>query len=297
MSDRAEGQEPVDDLIARGWSQGSVFTAGDRDLFAVQNVLPDAKHPETLKNRKVKPDELLLLITHDCDMALNKVQTVEALICQRLDLTKERDQRQLDRISVDEPRKFVVSRSRGLVAETWHRVLIAVDLLKTLDGPLFRADDTTQLREWLAKRYARDANQDRIHEVVISPLVTRLRRIRAELYDDFVRYTELVKHVRFHVDDGDTNAFRVELLVIPVDLGSGLTEDHLRSFSLVNDSLGGALNESGFAQCDAVTVIPFDELRHVEYLRSIGVPLDWASWDENTLRLGEPPTPIIDQLT
>lgn len=296
MSDLPGGQEPNDDLISRGWRQGAVFRAGEREIIAVCNVLPSDENNQTFTTRRIKDREWLLLITHDCDMARDKMPAVVALICSQLDLSKDKDQRALSRVGIEEPRKFVVSRRNGVVAESYHRVVIDIGVLKDMDGPDFYVDDVDMLREWLAKKYARDVNQDQTHNVVISPLVERLREIKDNHKDHFARYTTLVKHVRFRIQDANDGVWRTSLLVIPIDLGDQLTDAHIDSLEFVNRQLESVLDEHEGTLSAGVTVVLLDELRFLEFMRSTAVPLDWASWHDDTTRRGEPPIGTLEQL-
>ena len=82
----------------------------------------------TKEERKVKPGEIFVLISQDCDIkaSVEKEPYVEALICKRY------NQKFVDRVSRTSARWFVINPTIGLVAEAKYRLSLAKRVLSQL---------------------------------------------------------------------------------------------------------------------------------------------------------------------
>jgi hypothetical protein len=156
-------------LLEAGWRQGAVFDAPSVYFAWNENPASGKDEATTMKARKKRSKEKLVLVTQDCDIKASAEEEsyVEALVC-----VVERRQDFLHRIDRNSARWFVVDPGSGLVAQAKYRVQIAKEALTTLTPEVWPSTATRLDRfvQWLARRYDRPAIPDPIVEAFQRPL-------------------------------------------------------------------------------------------------------------------------------
>lgn len=294
MSEQGEPQ-PREQLYNLGWRQGALFFCGE-DQALCYHVNKLGQSNETV--RKVGADQPLLLISHDCDIANDAYPYLEALICDVEDLNRSKGVTRINRITLDDPRNFLVSREHGWIAQTKYRVLIQKNMVDVLPPPSFQLADGSdfgRFRVWLAQRYSRPANDGQIHQLVFGTLSQAMRRIREELPDDYYGYVLLVHETRINLQVMEDDQVGVGLLVI---LKNPDEEDiqgsALEGVEQVIGALSEALKQERRIVFRAPQLVLVDELLYVDYMRTDPWPTDWASLEQGN-RVGSDTLEVMRQ--
>lgn len=187
-------------LYNAGWRQGSLFTSPDICFY--HNDLADSVHYGTEgrppKVRELRSNEKFVLITQDCDIVRSPdvEPYVEALIC-----TLEKKRERIDSIDRNSPRWFVISRSRGLIANARYRVVISKQSLAGVYPEPWPESETRLQRfaRWLARRYARPAVPDDITEALIEPFSMAISDLHTDNPGIAALFSEVVYDIRLWI--------------------------------------------------------------------------------------------------
>jgi hypothetical protein len=265
-------------------------------MYSCVNTKLEDATGNTFKNRKLRPREKLLLISHDCDIASPSYPYVEALVCKPHDVLTSKGAKQLAKVGPDDPRSFIVSKELGLVADSTHRVLLEKTLLLDIPEPDFCIGDgieALRFRDWLAKRYARAANDDRTHNLVIGPLAETVLHMQQSDPHAFFHIDQVVHQVRVRIMDERKSPIKVGILMILKDLGDKITDEHIDGINRLSDALIGYLQAH-----DDVTFIGesrqlYEEVRFVEMQRTRALSTERASYDEALNITGAAPPALL----
>lgn len=291
MGDSGADSSSRDDLFNLGWRQGAVFKPSIDTYSLVNKDASSAPMP-----RKLKESELLLIVSHDCDIASRGYPHIECLVCKTLKAGKQSVQEQLARITLEEPRKFVVDRQRGLVAETTHRVLFEKSILTDLPPPEFYISDPVEVhrfRKWLSGRYSRPGRAGWIHDLVIGSLLNVLRSIQENDPASFTVFNELVHDIRFDAFATDGHHVRLGLLIISRDDEQLWTDARVAALDGVMKTIEASLVDHDQIDFVGTKVTVLSELLHVAYLKTESLPTDWASFEQGEY-VGAPPVELLE---
>lgn len=290
MEDPGTGPSSRDALFNAGWRQGAVFKP-NRDLYSLVNQT-DSLEP---KSRQVKASELLVIVSHDCDIASDGYPHIECLVCEQLKQGKRSIQQQTARITLEDPRRFVVNREQGWVADTKHRILLQKSLLEKFPVPEYHISDLIEVdrfRKWLANRYARPGREGWIHDLVIRSLIGILRTIQDEEPDTFTVFNEIVHEVRFDAVAMDEGQVRLGLLIISNDDEQLWTDERISALENVTSTVEATLIDHDRIDFAGIQVTVLSELLHIAYLRTEALPTDWASYEDGQY-VGAPPVDLV----
>lgn len=293
MGDSEAGSSSRDALFNSGWRQGAVFQP-NTDLYSLVNR-SNSTEPQP---RKLKASELLLIVSHDCDIANGGYPHIECLICDPLKEGKRSIQEEMARITLEEPRRFVVNRELGLVAGTKHRILLQKSLLDELQTPEYHISDPVEVRRfrtWLANRYARPGREGWIHDLVVKTLIDILRDVRQHQTETFARFNELVHEVRFDALAIGGERVRLGVLIIIRDDDQLWTDERMNALDDLKGTVEAVLTDHEKIDFAGSEVTVLSELLHIAYLKTEPLPSDWASYDDGQY-IGARPVDLINDL-
>jgi hypothetical protein len=158
-------------LYNRGWRQGSVVDA--KLAMSLYNELAAGSLEQ------VEPaGSGLVLATQDCDLVKpsDKLPFVEAIVCET------HDEKFVQGILANEARYFVLDRSKGLVADRNHVVLIRKEALAALGDPGAPpcggdVERARRFSRWLGARYDRPALPDAFSQSLVKPLSAAFKKL------------------------------------------------------------------------------------------------------------------------
>lgn len=153
-------------LYQAGWRQGAILRSAPFKR-AYNNDLVEDSESATIKQRKLKDQESLVIITQDCDILSKSEPHVEAFVC---------SQKPPDFcariVEGNSSRFFLVNRDDHLVAEATKRLIIKKELLEPFEPDSWPSDDNhlDRFARWLARRYIRPAYPQVFVEAVHDPI-------------------------------------------------------------------------------------------------------------------------------
>lgn len=285
-------------LFEKGWRQGAVFSVPEGQISCLVNM--KATEGVTKKEKVLSRKEKLLLISHDCDIAssASTYPYLEALICKSYDVSTAKGLQKIRQLGATDPRSFVVRSDVGLVAETRYRVLLQKELFEDLPEPEFVISGETEVsrfRAWLAMRYAREAFQERTHELVFHPLNEVVRTIREHEPEYFKLIDAIVHGIRVRIPDEDTQPMNVGLLVVLKDLADNLSDAHLDAVQYLVSLFVEILQSDDAIHFTGLEQVLYEEVRHVDILRTMDLSTDWASYDQDLEISGALPLRLLEQ--
>lgn len=107
-----------------GWHQGSLFSG--EGLALARNTVQGGSGGPGLDSRCLANDDVCVIASQDCDVVSDTEEDVEALVCERIEITKAQSLANPRRYSA---RYFPVDPDAGLVALAASRLLIAKEVL------------------------------------------------------------------------------------------------------------------------------------------------------------------------
>lgn len=292
-----EGNPSRQELTSKGWRQGAFFATGDD--AGIARVVHFIDESGQVKTRALQANESLVLISHDCDISQPGFPFLEALVCRKLDVQKRRERERLQRIGPVDPRTFVVDYREGLVVETKYTARIRRDVFASIQGPESTMDAETlqRFREWLAMRFARDAISDRVHRIVFSPLAQILRAFQHDDESQFEILQRVVRQIRVALpEDDDAGNLAIHVLIIIDADPSSMTSDAMDALGELKGKISKLTSEIDELRVASVDLVLFQELRHVDVLRTKALSSDWASFDRDWNRIGPEPLSMMSEL-
>ncbi len=200
------GGGSIDDLIARGWRQGSFVSAIDGMSVPFLrstdggSVIADAE--------PVRSRERLVIASHACDLArpASTEPYAEILVCRREERSRLKGS----------PRTFVIDRESGLVVNAHRRILVAKAALAGLDPEPWPSTDARlhDFQRWLGERYDRVGFSDFAQAEAVAPL----RQVYANITREDVAVADALsralREVRLVVNERTKPASALVLIII-----------------------------------------------------------------------------------
>lgn len=269
----AGGEGVGDELLARGWRQGSLLCTKAPVLANEFVAGPPVGRREKQRNAG---EGFLVLATQTCDLKKKPASEPE-IECLRAFWTRK--QRIISGAQSNSVRHFLLRErtdsdgKQGLVADASARVLITKESLLHFAPEQGCADAETErrFRRWLGRRFDRPAIPNAHVEAVQRPLVEALKQVGED--DGVLRLLTGVKEVLFAVAN-EVTPFRVQLLFIAEE---GLTEggpltpvesEHLAAW------FGEAIAAAGLAELYEWELVSTQDLSLRDYLSYTPLPLD-----------------------
>ncbi len=279
-ADESLADKPGDELLKRGWKQGSVFPAGSAPVIGINC---NAQPPPTWtieEGKALKATDLFVVATQVCDLKKGPEQEprVELLRAFWTDNPKI-----IGFAGKNAVRYFLLARSQrdgkevGLVAEAPVRAFAAKEALLKCEPqwPFDNNDDDTPRRfaRWLAQRYDRPAIPTRVVEAVHRPVVTALSAPGCDA--NIVRILRAVHEILFSYDEGAQLAvemvfMREEGLVV----GENLSEEDA---AVLAAWLSDVLDGEGSAELTGWQISESDSMTVRAYVSMTRLQLDQFS--------------------
>lgn len=265
-----------DDLLDKGWQQGTLFNAPSIS-FCWNAISPSDSNTSELTQpmtRKVKQGEKLIIITQDCDIKVgeDKEPYIEALLC------KPYKKKFLEKVSKTSARWFVVDFDKGLVAEAKYRVQIAKQVLsrltpETWPNNSYRLDNFIR---WLARRYDRPAMPDVMVEVFQKPIENKLALISEECSDTFANFNKVVHEIRVNIPQNEIPPFDLHLVLIVNP--EGLSREEADAIDYVIGSIKECLDLRLVHLDEDIRVLTEDEITLREHRATRPMYLDYYTY-------------------
>jgi hypothetical protein len=224
--------------LEQGWRQGSVFTL---DGVSVLSNKLDEERGVSVDAVSLDGDELLVLVTQDCDLVADGEANIEALACR--EQATEADRARLRNVVRESAREFVLDWERGWVADARRRVMLdkhALALAKHLDWDM-PAETRRDFSNWLAWRFTRPAVEAAHVRGIQDPIKDALQKLEKSAGPRLAAFAEVTKELRIrYPGPGETDA--VVLLIIE---DGGLTGDQADAIDFVCDALEQAVAKKG----------------------------------------------------
>jgi len=225
------------ELIQRGWTQGSLIeNTSAPKVYTVQTLTEQARGENIeagvslssnqwkLKEKALAESDWLVVVSQDCDIQkeANKEPFVEAV---RAFWTGERDIiRQASTNSVCyfplKERTTSDNRAETLVVDLRDRLLIEKEaLLKCPPIPYFDHENDASrnkqrhFRQWLGRRYLRQALENELVEAIQKPVVKAIRDLRKRDPLQIQATLNKIQEIRFHRLD-KTVPYQIEILFL-----------------------------------------------------------------------------------
>jgi hypothetical protein len=219
-------------LLKSGWYQGAIFLAPSIACLIHDVPIVNTAEQVTLKPRKLKAREKLILVTQDCDIKAKAEPFVEAMFC-----VVENNRNFIERISRNSARWFVVDPASGLLVEAKYRVQLSKEFLATLQPepwPTSR-ERLGQFIRWLGRRYDRPAIPDEIVEVFQQPVERLLANLFDEQHEVMAAFNRVVHEMRVSVPIRDEVPYDLRLVFLTqVD---ALSQDEASAIDVVIDEI------------------------------------------------------------
>jgi hypothetical protein len=170
-------------LYAGGCRQGAILRSSPFKGAHNNKLVADGADVE-MKQRKVKNNESLVIVSQDCDILANSEPYVEAFVC-----SKESSDFCARLISGNSSRWFLIDQDNRLVAHATRRVIIKKELLESFDLEPWPSDDDhlDRFARWLARRYIRPALTKVFDEAVQDPIRDSLEKAPEDIVAHFSR--------------------------------------------------------------------------------------------------------------
>ncbi len=274
MTSHDAGRESLGEaLIAVGWCQGSVFVAPSV-CFAF-NDLAESGVPITVKQRKTRSKEKLVLVTQTCDIraSADREPYVEALIC-----STERNRVFLDHIDRNSARWFVIDPQAGLVANAMYRVQISKGALATLTpqpwpGSLQRLG---QFVRWLGRRYDRPALPDQLVDAFQAPVGAMFESLFEANPMVAAAFSRAVQDVRASVPSSPDPPFDIELVLL--SRREELSQEEADAIDSVVEAIRTAVDPQMVRLGEDVRVLTDEEISLAEYLATRPLYLEYFTY-------------------
>ena len=267
-------------LFAAGWRQGSMFST--RELAFASNRLQSDGQTTEVHHRNVKPRELLVVISQDCDIVSDDEPFVEVMICST---TNQERAHRLDRNSA---RWFVVDREQGLVAEARYRLAIEKSMLERYQPRAWPAGDLRFRRfvRWLGRRYDRPALPDALVDCLQKPLTSILEKFETSDPTMMKQFTAAVYEIRVTEPSTEVPPFDVSIYLMVA--GSAITRTQARAISQVEDAISSGLDKE-LIRIGFISPILEEEMSVAEYFRTRPIFLEYLTYHGDEIDGAEPP--------
>jgi hypothetical protein len=284
-----------EELIRRGWCQGSLLKATSaQKSWLVLNTSKEASHEEkdsvsTLASSSIwsphqeilNENDFLILISQTCDIQKppEKEPYVEAM---RAYWTLERNI--IHQAGKNSVRLFLIQRrtttegkEEALIADAADRIQIEkASLLMLTPQPGFKESDTItprRFRQWLARRYNRQALPDSIVNAVQKPIVKAIDKLHET--DERHRILDGISEILFLLQNA-TAPYQVDMLFIR-DERSDVPAVSKEDAAKLAGWLADVLRKGGGAQLADWEILNTKEISVYDYTNAFELPLDYYS--------------------
>ncbi len=288
-----------DELIRRGWCQGSLLPAASAQkswlVFKSVEVTPHNRQEAEsepassgtwiLQQELLDETDLLLIVSQTCDIKRSPTQEpyVEAVRTYWTD-----DRSVIHEAGKNSVRRFLLFRRtstpgavEGLIADATVRVQIAKAALLEFT-PLTGFNENNKmlqrrLRQWLTKRYNRPALPDDLVIAVQRPIVKAIDKLRAT--DDRHRILDGISELLF-IPYNETIPYQIDMLFIRderVDAPEVSDEDAAKLASWIAD----ILKRGGNAELVHWEILSTKNISVYDYSNAYELPTDQYSLDED----------------
>lgn len=277
-------------LIQRGWTQGSLLDAASAPkIFAVQTAIeavpenndasisPVAVVQWSIRQISLDANDWLIVVSQDCDILKpSKLEPyVEAV---RAYWTSNRQ------IIHDAKRNSVYyffihasteqdKAEEALIADARPRLLIEKEaLLRCTPLPSFNNNDTLMLRrfrQWLARRYYRQALEDDLVIAVQQPVVKAVGKLRQT--NPLHHTLDSIREVRFFLHN-EAAPYQVEILFL-YDKENEATLMNEEEVARLGNWLATVLKEGGRAELLSWNIFSTQEISVYDYENAYELPL------------------------
>jgi len=267
------GEHAGQQLLARGWRQGSLLAA--RAPVLASEFAPGAP-PERRDRPRNAGDGFLVVASQTCDLARNPASDPEVECLRSFWTSKDRIIRPA---AINSGRHFLLRErvgqagKEGLIADATARVLVTKESLLqfTPEQGCANAQTERRFRDWLGRRFSRVAIPTAHVEAVQRPVVEALKLEDGE--ESICPLLRGVKEVLFAVAN-DTAPYLVHLLFLAEE---NLTDDDVLTPA---DSerlaawFGEALAAAGQAELHEWELVDTGDISLRDYLAFTLLPLD-----------------------
>ncbi len=283
------------ELIRRGWSQGSILkaTSAQKSWLALNNSLESSPEKENSKTSFASADvwnlhkepldenDLLIIVSQTCDIQKppDKEPYIEAMLAY---WTSERSI--IHAAGKNSARRFLLKRHtssdgkmEGLIADAAVRIQIEKAALLVLtpqaNFPENDRDMPRRFRQWLARRYDRQALPDAIVDAVQKPIVKAIDKLHEG--DDRHRILDGIREILFLLRNNHT-PYQVDMIFIREERNDVPTvneEDIANLAGWIADLLKKGRN----AELASWEMLGLKEISVYDYSNAYELPLDYYS--------------------
>ncbi len=283
------------ELIRHGWCQGSLLKATSaQKSWLVLNTREETRQEKNestntfvasgiwgLQQETLDENDFLIIVSQPCDIQRSPKQEpyIEAM---RAYWTSERSI--IHEAGKNSVRRFLIQRRttdngtvEALIADATVRIQIEKAALLSI-APLasFKQSDTItprRFRQWLAKRYDRQALPDVLVNAVQKPIVKAVDKLHE--MDDRHRILDGISEILFLLR-GDSTPYQIDILFI---------RDERSDAPLVNEEdaaklagwIADVLRKGGDAELASWEILSTKEISVYDYSNAYELPLDYYS--------------------
>jgi hypothetical protein len=245
MADDAQHRNPSFSqrlYLEQGWRQGTVFVV--RGALVLSNKLGQEGHGVLTGAAPVSDDELLVLVTQDCDIVSDSESHIEALVCR--EMSEDAERARMRSVLRDSAREFVLDWDRGLVADARRRVVFDKHALAVAEQSdwVMSAETRRDFSNWLAWRFTRPAVEPEYVKGIQEPIKDALQKLEKKAPASLAAFADATRELRIRYPA--TGQKEAVLFLILED--GELTPDKADAITFVCDELRLAVQKAGSFQ-------------------------------------------------
>lgn len=262
-------REPGEELLSRGWTQGSLFQCPDLVFFESSRVPKEKASSFIPKNRAPKSVERFVLISQDCDIQARPSDEpyVEALFCvvRPEDAAKPVGRNSSRWFDADRSGRFVVGAQRRLVFPK--KILLDIEP-KPWPGT---EDDLTAFVRWLGRRYTRPAFPNKMVTLFQNKVQDVLLTLKTEQPDVFAAFNSTVHEFRVtFLTYTEEPPFHLALTIF---IHRDTSEEGLAAVQKVTANISAMVDPEA-VQLAQIRTLTYDDVSVDDYFHSQPLPMD-----------------------
>jgi hypothetical protein len=267
-------------LYAAGWRQGSLLQAPG--VAYVWNEWDVETGSLRVKERKVSPEERLVIVSQDCDISANPISEpcVEAFVC-RVESAKF-----CEKIGKS-ARFFLIDSAARLVAHAARRAYLVKDALTYYQPEQWPSTSTRHnwFVRWLAHRYDRPAVPDDVVKAFQNPVDEVLRGISLSHPHIFRDFSEVVRELR--VSDPPSSQPPYELALLLMANKDAITADQSDALEYVEKAIREHIDRDRVTLGE-VALVTEARISAEEYFASRPLYLEYLTYQGDEVEGSEP---------
>lgn len=271
-----------DELVTRGWAQGSLFYAHEIAILSNAVETRSGKTVTSTLKEPVPGDGLLVLATQTCDINRdNKVEPyIEALLCRI-----EEDRNKVAQYDASSTRYFVIDKEQGLIAVAPQRVILTKEYLLRLK-PLQWPSSTQRRRrfaQWLGRRFDRPAVPDDLERVFDKVVAEAFKRLKKKKDKAIAAFNNAVREIRVNVATTESPPFPIHMTLLLEMDSEELTTPELTAISEIYQELTNCIDSSQVLLDEQPRIVSPEEMSVAEYEATRPVFLDYLSYEDDSV--------------